>query len=60
VALTADTAALTCIANDFGYDAVFARQVEGLGQPGDLLVCFSTSGNSSNVIAALHAARPRC
>jgi D-sedoheptulose 7-phosphate isomerase len=57
VALTADTAALTCIANDFGYDAVFSRQVEGLGKPGDLLVCFSTSGNSGNVVAALRAAR---
>ena len=59
VALTADSAALTCIANDFGYEAVFARQVEGLGRPGDLLVCFSTSGNSPNIIAALRAARAR-
>jgi len=57
VALTADSAALTCIANDFGYDVVFARQIEGLGKPGDLLVCFSTSGNSPNIIAALRAAR---
>jgi D-sedoheptulose 7-phosphate isomerase len=53
VALTADSAALTCIANDFGYEA------EGLGRPGDLLVCFSTSGNSPNIIAALRAARAR-
>jgi D-sedoheptulose 7-phosphate isomerase len=59
VALTADSAALTCIANDFGYDDVFARQVEALARPGDLLVCFSTSGNSPNVVAALHAARGR-
>lgn len=59
VALTADSAALTCIANDFGYDHVFARQVEGLARPGDLLVCFSTSGNSPNVVAALEAARAR-
>src|SRR6266545_1105692 len=59
VALTADSAALTCIANDFGYDAVFARQIEGLGKPGDLLVCFSTSGNSPNISAALRAARAR-
>ena len=59
VALTADSAALTCIANDFGYDQVFARQVEGLARPGDLLVCFSTSGNSPNVIAALRTARER-
>ena len=57
IALTADSAALTCIANDFGYDVVFARQIEGLGRPGDLLVCFSTSGNSPNIIAALRAAR---
>ena len=59
VALTADTAGLTCIANDFGYEQVFARQVEALAQPGDLLVCFSTSGNSPNVVAALHATRAR-
>jgi D-sedoheptulose 7-phosphate isomerase len=59
VALTADSAALTCIANDFGYAAVFARQVEALARPGDLLVCFSTSGNSPSIVAALHAARAR-
>ena len=59
VALTADTAALTCIANDFGYDHVFARQIEALARPGDLLVCFSTSGNSPNVVAALQAAHAR-
>ncbi|MEO7911288.1 MAG: SIS domain-containing protein [Roseiflexaceae bacterium] len=57
IALTADSAALTCIANDFGYDAVFARQIEGLARPGDLLLCFSTSGNSPNISAALRAAR---
>ena len=59
IALTADSAALTCIANDFGYDAVFSRQVEGLARPGDLLLCFSTSGNSPNISAALRAARGR-
>ena len=59
VALTADSAALTCIANDFGYEQVFARQVEALARPGDLLVCFSTSGNSPNISAALRAARAR-
>ena len=59
VALTADSAALTCIANDFGYDAVFARQVAGLARPGDLLLCFSTSGNSPNISAALRAAHAR-
>jgi D-sedoheptulose 7-phosphate isomerase len=59
IALTADSAALTCIANDFGYDDVFARQVEALARPGDLLLCFSTSGNSPNILAALRAARAR-
>lgn len=57
VALTADPTALTCIANDFGYDAVFSRQVEGLGRPGDLLVLFSTSGNARNLKLGLEAAR---
>jgi D-sedoheptulose 7-phosphate isomerase len=59
LALTADSAVLTCIGNDFGFEQVFARQVEGLARPGDLLVCFSTSGNSPNIVAALHAARVR-
>jgi D-sedoheptulose 7-phosphate isomerase len=59
IALTADSAALTCIANDFGFDDVFARQVEALARPGDLLLCFSTSGNSPNIVAALRAARER-
>ena len=59
IALTADSATLTCIANDFGYDAVFARQIEGLARPGDLLLCFSTSGNSPNINAALRAAHAR-
>jgi D-sedoheptulose 7-phosphate isomerase len=57
VCLGADGAALTCIANDFGYEQVFARQLAALGRPGDLLVCFSTSGNSPNLLAALEAAR---
>jgi D-sedoheptulose 7-phosphate isomerase len=57
IALTADSAAITCIANDFGYDAVFSRQIEGLARAGDLLLCFSTSGNSPNISAALRAAR---
>jgi D-sedoheptulose 7-phosphate isomerase len=59
IALTADSAVLTCIGNDFGFEQVFARQVEGLARSGDLLVCFSTSGNSPNIVAALHAARAR-
>jgi D-sedoheptulose 7-phosphate isomerase len=47
------------VANDFGYDSVFSRQVEAIGRPGDLLVALSTSGNSRNVVAALEAARSK-
>lgn len=57
IALTTDTSALTAIGNDYSYDYIFARQVEALGRPGDVLVGISTSGNSSNVIAAVEAAR---
>lgn len=53
------TATLTAVANDYGYDTVFARQVEALARPGDLLFAISTSGNSPNVIAAITAARAR-
>lgn len=59
ICLAADSTALTCIANDFGYDQVFARQVEGLARPGDLLVAFSTSGKSPSILAALSAARAK-
>ena len=59
IALTADTATLTSIANDYGYEQVFARQVEALGSPGDVLVAITTSGASKNVIAACAAARDR-
>ena len=59
VCLNADPTVLTCIANDFGYDDVFARQVEGLGVQGDLFVCFTTSGNSVNCLRALAAAKAR-
>jgi D-sedoheptulose 7-phosphate isomerase len=59
VSLAADCTALTCIANDFGFDYVFSRQVEGLGKPGDVLVLFSTSGNAVNLEKALDAARAR-
>lgn len=59
LSLCADPTALTCIANDFGFDHVFARQVEALGRPGDLLVVFSTSGRSANLVRALHVARDR-
>jgi len=57
IALTTDTSILTAVANDYGYDAVFSRQVEALGVSGDLLVGISTSGNSPNVVAALEVAR---
>ena len=59
LALTVDTSALTAIGNDFGYEHVFARQVEGLGRAGDVLVGLSTSGNSRNVVNAMEAARAR-
>ncbi len=57
VALTTDTSALTAIANDFGYETVFSRQVEALGKPGDVLYAISTSGNSPNVLRAIETAR---
>ena len=57
IALTTDTSILTAVANDYGYDAVFSRQVEALGNPGDILIGISTSGNSRNVIAAIEAAK---
>jgi D-sedoheptulose 7-phosphate isomerase len=57
IALTTDTSALTAVANDYGFEHVFARQVEGLGKPGDVLLALSTSGRSSNILAALHKAR---
>lgn len=57
IALTTDTSALTAIANDYGFDRIFARQVEGLGQRGDVFIGITTSGSSPNVLAALQAAR---
>ena len=57
LALTTDTSALTAIANDYGFEQVFARQVEGLGQRGDVLLALSTSGRSPNILAALRTAR---
>jgi len=57
LALTTDSSALTSIGNDFGFDAVFSRQVEALARPGDVLIGISTSGNSRNVIAAVNSAR---
>ena len=61
IALTADTSILTAVANDYGYEAVFLRQVEGLARSGDVVVGISTSGNSANVISALARAKElRC
>ena len=59
IALTTDTSLLTAAANDFGFEHVFARQVEALARPGDLLVIHSTSGNSPNVLRAAEAARAK-
>lgn len=57
ISLTTDTSALTCIANDYGYDHVFSRQLAGVGQPGDVLIGISTSGNSQNVMNAVDMAK---
>jgi D-sedoheptulose 7-phosphate isomerase len=59
IALTVDTSILTAIANDYTFEQVFAKQVRALGRKGDVLLAFSTSGNSGNVIAAIDAARER-
>lgn len=59
IALNTDTSILTAVGNDYGFDAVFERQVMALGQPGDVLVAISTSGNSANVIRAIQAAHDR-
>lgn len=56
VSLVSDSTALTCIANDYGFDEIFARQVSAVGRPGDLLVLFTTSGNSTNLIRAREVA----
>jgi D-sedoheptulose 7-phosphate isomerase len=57
IALTTDTSILTAIGNDYGYERIFARQVEALGRPGDVAIGISTSGGSANVVAALDAAK---
>jgi D-sedoheptulose 7-phosphate isomerase len=54
-----DPSHLSCVSNDFGYEYVFSRYIEGLGQPGDVLLGISTSGNSGNIIRAVEAARSR-
>jgi D-sedoheptulose 7-phosphate isomerase len=57
ISLNSDTSAITCIANDFGYDEIFARQLEGLAKQGDVLVALSTSGKSENILRALRKAK---
>jgi len=57
MALSADGSLLTCISNDYGFDQVFSRQIEGLAKPGDLVVVLTSSGNSANIIAALKTAK---
>ena len=59
IALNTDTSALTAIGNDYDFERVFSKQVRALGQDGDLLLALSTSGNSLNVIEAIHAAHER-
>jgi D-sedoheptulose 7-phosphate isomerase len=57
VALSSDGSLVSCIGNDFGFEHVFARQIEGLGRPGDLVVAITSSGNSPNIVAALKEAK---
>ena len=57
ISLNSDTSAITCIANDFGYDEIFARQLDGLAKKGDVLVVLSTSGKSENILRALRKAK---
>lgn len=57
LALTTDTSIMTSIGNDYGYDSLFSRQIEALGQEGDIFVAYSTSGNSKNILAGLEAAQ---
>lgn len=57
IALTTDTSILTAISNDYGYEKLFARQVQAHGQPGDVLLAYSTSGKSENILTALQEAR---
>lgn len=59
IALTTDSSILTAIANDYSFNAIFSKQVRALGQPGDVLLAISTSGNSTNVLAAIEAAHGR-
>src|SRR5437868_6225810 len=57
IALTTDSSILTAVGNDYGFDQIFARQVQALGRPGDVAIAISTSGNSPNIIEGVKAAR---
>jgi D-sedoheptulose 7-phosphate isomerase len=59
IALTTDSSILTAIGNDYNFDVIFSKQVQALGQPGDVLIAITTSGNSANVLAAVEAARAK-
>ncbi|MBL7192244.1 SIS domain-containing protein [bacterium] len=59
IALTTDTSVITAGANDFGFETIFARQIEALGNEGDVLICFSTSGNSKNLVKAAETAKDK-
>ncbi len=59
LALTTDSSILTAVGNDYSFDEIFAKQVRGLGRPGDVLIAISTSGNSKNVVAAINAAHQK-
>ena len=59
LALTTDSSTITSIANDYSYEEVFSKKIRALGQPGDILLAISTSGNSANVVQAIHAAHDR-
>jgi D-sedoheptulose 7-phosphate isomerase len=59
IALSTDTSILTAVGNDYGFEQIFAKQVQALGQPGDVLLALSTSGNSVNMLAAIRAAKEK-
>src|SRR3989344_8527630 len=59
IALTTDTSTITSIANDYHYDQIFSKQIKGLGQPNDVLLAYTTSGNSANILEAVKAAHQR-
>ncbi|MEY4750508.1 MAG: hypothetical protein RIQ60_2722 [Pseudomonadota bacterium] len=59
ISLVTDTSILTAVANDYAFEQIFSKQVQALGQPGDVLLAISTSGNSANVLAAIEAAREK-